>query len=88
MNTGADYCNQQRYWPLHGDGKPLWEFKEHDHRLYSYRHVVQGTKSVQIFLFHGWVKEKRGRTEKEDREIEKAKTLYEEFLLEYPGGHT
>jgi hypothetical protein len=35
---------------------------------------------------NGWVKDKDGRTEREDREIEKAKSLYEEFLNEYPGG--
>lgn len=87
MKMGGDYCNQQRFWGLRGAGKPLWEFKEHDHRLFCHRYVVQASKSIQVFLLCGWVKDKRGRTGKEDREIEKAKALYEEFLLEYPGGH-
>ena len=87
MTLGADYCNYVRFKTLTGDGKPLWEFKEHDHRLFCHRQVVQGTKFVLIILFTGWVKEKRGRSEREDREIEQAKRLYEEFLAEYPGGN-
>jgi hypothetical protein len=86
LNIGSIYCNGERFKPLQGDGKPLWEFKEHDHRLYCFRAVVQPGKFVVIVLFNGWVKEKRGRTEKENREIAKAISLYNEFLHEYPGG--
>jgi hypothetical protein len=81
---GASYCNHQRFWPLQGGGKPLWEFKEHDHRLYCYRRAVQD--SVAVVLLRGWVKDKRGKTIKENHEIEKALALYLEFLSEYPGG--
>jgi hypothetical protein len=82
---GAGYVNHQRFCPLHGDGKPLWEFKEHDHRLYCIRAPV-GTERIDVVLLSGWTKDKRGKTEREDREIERAKSLYYEFLNEFPGG--
>jgi len=82
---GSSYENQQRFHALHGEGKPLWEFKEHDHRLYCVRMPRSGGM-VDIVLLNGWSKEKTGRTERENREIEKAKDLYNEFLAEYPGG--
>jgi hypothetical protein len=82
--VGAAYSNQQRFWGLHGAGKPLWEFKEHDHRLYCVRQVVG--QSVTVILLNGWVKQKRGKTEQENREIEKALNLYGEFLKETGGG--
>lgn len=85
--VGADYANYERFKPLSGAGKPLWEFKEFDHRVYCHRKVMQNTKVIEIVLLSGWVKEKRGRTEKEDREIDKAQSLYDEFLAEYPGGN-
>jgi hypothetical protein len=78
------YSNQQRFWPLSEKGKPLWEFKEHDHRIYCFRSLVGN--SVVIVLFNGWIKDKKGKTEKETREIEKAQTVYSEFLQEFPGG--
>jgi hypothetical protein len=61
MSTGADYCNQQRFWPLHGAGKPLWEFKEHDHRLYCSRQVAKDAKNVKVVLLYGWTKDKERR---------------------------
>ena len=82
---GAEYENHQRFRPLHGNGKPLWEFKEHDHRLYCARYP-RCLGKVDIVLFNGWIKDKEGRTDREDREIERAKLLYNEFLAEYPGG--
>ena len=83
---GASYVNQQRFTPLHNQGKPLWEFKEHDHRLYCVRIPKQAT-TLEIVLFSGWVKQKSGKTGKEDRAIEHAKTVYEEFMKEYQGGN-
>ena len=83
---GADYENYERFRPLGGDGKPLWEFKEFDHRLYCHRRVQQSNKVLDIILLSGWVKEKAGRTAREDREIAKAHNTYGEFLDEYPGG--
>ena len=83
---GSTYVNDQRFRPLHGRGKPLWEFKEHDHRLYCFRSVIPGSSSVVVVLFSGWVKQKAGRSGIEDREIEKAMSLYNEFLSEFPGG--
>jgi hypothetical protein len=71
VKLGAEYENQQRIRPLHGKGKPLWEFKEHDHRIYCRRSVVDQTK-VEIALLSGWIKDKEGKTDKEEREIEKA----------------
>ena len=66
-------------------GKPLWEFKEHDHRLYCCRQVIDRDK-ILVVLYNGWVKDKKGKTEKEKREIEKALTVHEEFLAEFKGG--
>jgi hypothetical protein len=73
--------NPQRYKPLGGDGKPLWEFKEHDNRLYCDRVVVEDNK-VAITLFNGWTKDKEGRTRREDSEILKAQNFYLEFRAE------
>jgi hypothetical protein len=86
MKTGSDYCNQQRFWPLHAEGKPLWEFKEHDHRLYCVRQVITDTRCVNIVLLYGWVKDKAGRTKRENREIEKGMSFYREFVAERTGG--
>ena len=82
----TEFCNQQRFWPLHGKGKPLWEFKEHDHRLYCFRRVVAKNTALVVVLLYGWVKDKGGKTEREKREIEKALELYEECLVEFPEG--
>lgn len=84
-DQGARYCNQQRFKQLHTNGKPLWEFKEADHRVYCFRRVVDNG-AVVIVLFNGWVKDKEGKTGKEQREIERALVLYNEFLNEFPGG--
>ena len=85
-NCGAEYENQQRFRSLHNKGKPLWELKEHDHRLYCAR-LLRGAGSMDIVLFNGWKKDKDGRSDREDREIEKAISIYNEFLEEYPGGN-
>src|SRR5271166_1723150 len=68
---GSEYENHQRFTPLRGSGKPLWEFKEHDHRLYCFRQIREA-RAVLIVLFSGWIKQKTGKTEKEQREIERA----------------
>lgn len=81
---GSDYENGERFKPLKGEGKPLWEFKEHGHRLYCYRQPFQN-KSLQVILLSGWSKQKKGRTDKEDREIEHAIRLFEE-CMENSGG--
>jgi hypothetical protein len=70
--------NPQRYKPLIGKGKPLWEFKEHGDRIYCERLVISGN-NVLITLFNGWSKDKEGRTKREDTEILKAQNLYREF---------
>lgn len=79
--TGASYVNDQRFTPLRGAGKPLWEFKEFDHRLYCWRRVVP-PNFVVIVLFSGWVKQKKGKSKMEGREIKHAMDLYQEFLNE------
>ena len=81
---GAKYHNQQRFWGLSGDGKPLWEFKEHDHRLYCARLVME--ERIIAVLFSGWIKDKKGKTEREKREVSRAITLYNEFVAEFKGG--
>lgn len=83
---GESYQNRERFTPLHEDGKPLWEFKGFDHRLYCFRKVIP-PNAVVLVLFSGWVKQKRGKSKKEDREIQRAKRIYEEFMKEYPGGN-
>jgi len=82
---GASYENHQRFCPLRGAGKPLWEFKEHDHRLYCVR-LPRPEGKMDVVLLNGWTKDKRGKTEREAREIQKAVDLHVEFLAEYPGG--
>jgi membrane-associated protease RseP (regulator of RpoE activity) len=82
--TGTIYCNSQRFRPLSGRGKPLWEFKEFDHRVYCLRSVTDGG-TVDIVLLSGWVKQKEGKSQKEDREIKRAMELYQEFVNERGG---
>ena len=82
---GPDYYNPQRFKPLIGAGKPLWEFKEFDNRLYCFRTVKQ-TNTVDVVLLSGWVKDKKGRTEREVREVQSAQGLLNEFMQEFPGG--
>jgi hypothetical protein len=77
---GADYCNDQRFRPLTKAGRPLWEFKQHDHRLYCAR-IVRGT-AVEIILLHGWSKDKEGKSKEENNQVATAMTLYEEYLAE------
>ncbi len=81
---GAPYHNHQRFRGLTGAGKPLWEFKEFDHRLYCFR--KQDGNKVDVILLDGWVKDKEGKTKKEDQRIEAAQGLLAEFLAEFPGG--
>ena len=73
---GSDYQIRERFTPLHGAGKPLWEFKEHDHRLYCARLVIG--KFVDVILLNGWVKDKRGKAREEPRHIAAAKNLLAE----------
>lgn len=80
----VSYVNQERFRPLQKDGKPLWEFKEHDHRLYCCR-AVKGPRLI-VVLLNGWVKDKEGKGKQEAREIQKALNLYAEFIEELNGG--
>ena len=79
--AGSDYCNNQRFIPLGGDGKPLWEFKEFDHRLYCRRTVVP-PRSITVVLLSGWIKQKKGKSKHEDREVKRAQDLYVELQNE------
>jgi hypothetical protein len=74
---GPSYHNPQRFKPLQGKGKPLWEFKEHDHRLYCSREVVGDW--VEVVLLSGWVKDKAGKSSEENAQIEKALNLLNEL---------
>lgn len=82
---GYSYCNHERFTPLRDAGKPLWEFKEHDHRLYCARQAY--SSYLVVVLFNGWIKDKKGKTDREVREIQRAIDLYGEFLAEFPGGN-
>jgi hypothetical protein len=84
---GAKYYNDQRFKALIGDGKPLWEFKEFDGRIYCFRRVVDVENvKVDVVLFNGWIKDKKGKNKEELSKVATAKTLLTEFLTEYPGG--
>jgi hypothetical protein len=83
---GAEYYNPQRFKPLVGNGTPLWEFKEFDHRLYCYRRPDATNVNVEVVLFNGWVKDKEGRSREEVEKVATAQSLLSEFLAEYPGG--
>ena len=76
---GDQYLNDQRFKPLKGHDKPLWEFKEHDHRLYCIR-FVKGN-SVEVILFCGWYKN-TGTAKEESRFIQRAHLLHQEYLDE------
>src|SRR5262249_37133716 len=80
MDMGLRYINSERFKPLGGEGKPLWEFKEHDHRLYCHREVRGDF--VHAILLNGWVKGKEKGKLQETREIERAKSLLAEYLTE------
>lgn len=76
---GADYVNRERFIGLTDEGKPMWEFKEFDHRFYCSREL--SGKSVRIVLLSGYVKDK-SKDKRERIEIAKAKTLLTEYLQE------
>lgn len=82
---GSPYHNEQRFKPLIGKGKPLWEFKEHDHRLYCFRRVEE--ERVVVTLLDGWVKDKEGRSKQEVHRVQAALSLLAEFLAEFPEGN-
>lgn len=68
LELGLQYTrNPQRFKAI---DNPLWEFKEHDHRLYCLR-KPEG-KHVYVVLLRGWTKDKRGR--QEAREIALARS--------------
>lgn len=77
-SMGARYLNSERFKPLQDKGKPLWEFKEHDHRLFCFR--KQTGDSVVIVLLNGWVKDKAGRSKEEAREITRAQGVLADFM--------
>jgi hypothetical protein len=79
-DTGARFENYERFHALTGTGKPLWEFKEHDHRIYCHR-KVEGDR-VNVVLLHGWIKDKKGRSLQEGNEVTRAQNLLQEFLAE------
>ena len=80
---GARYVNSQRFKPLKDKGKPLWEFKEFDHRLFCLRR--QHGEEVTVVLLSGWVKDKGGRSKEEEREISRAHGLADELWAEHGG---
>jgi hypothetical protein len=83
MAMGERYRNEQRFTALKGSAKPLWEFKEFDHRIYCVREVQNGV--VTVVLLSGWVKDKKGRNRQETNEIATAMSLYAEYLNERKG---
>lgn len=80
---GRSHENHQRFRALKDKGKPLWEFKEFDHRVYCCR-ICTGEK-VECILLFGWTKQKSGKSREEDAAIASAKRLYDEYQLEKTG---
>ncbi|NMC34513.1 MAG: hypothetical protein GYA36_18990 [Veillonellaceae bacterium] len=81
---GMSTASQRLFKPLNGEGKGLWTFKEHDHRLFCFRGPDWFGKS-QIVLLGGWVKDKDSTVSggvEERREIGKAQVLKQECLKE------
>ena len=76
---GARYQNRERFTPLHDEGKPLWEFKEHDHRLYAVRERI-GPLAVRVILLNGWIKDKPGKSKEEKAKINTALGYYAEYI--------
>lgn len=64
----------------------MWEFKEHDHRLYCYRKPDEQNLVIDVVLFNGWMKDKKGKSKEETHKIQTAQSLLQEFLNEYPKG--
>lgn len=81
---GAPYHNMERFKGLIGPGKPLWAFKEHDQRLYCFRRII--SEAVDIVLFNGWAKDKKGRNNEEVQRVLAAQNLLVEFLQEFKEG--
>lgn len=84
--VGPTYYNEQRFKALIGDGKPLWVFKEHDHRLYCHRQTDASNTRVDVVLLDGWTKDKEGRNKQELHKVQAAQGLLREFLTEFHGG--
>jgi hypothetical protein len=82
---GADYENQVRFKGLHDYGRPLWEFKEHDHRIYAVREILnigEGSEKkliAVVVLLNGWKKDKDGKAKEEKIKIAAGQTLYAEY---------
>ena len=76
---GARFQLHQQFKPLHNEGKPLWEFKAFDHRLYAIREQIS-EMAVNVVLLNGWVKDKEGKAKEERDKIAIAITLYQEYL--------
>lgn len=81
VKMGKAYEFRERFTPLSGVGKPLWEFKEHDARIYCER-IAFGNGSVQAFLLLGWTKDKAGKAREEPIRIKAALAIYQERLTE------
>jgi hypothetical protein len=74
--VGAEYRNRERFTRLRDSGSPLWEFKEHEHRLYCIRRQVRD--HVYVVLLDSGKKAKTGKSRLESRAIEHAQTLRQE----------
>lgn len=76
---GEQYVNDNRFKPLKGEDRPLWEFRERDLRVYCIR-IVRGN-SVDVILLYGWYKNK-GTAKEESRHLQRAHALHAEYLGE------
>ena len=81
VELGPRYRNLVRFKPLRDKGKPLWEFKEHDHRLYCLRRQVGD--HAYVVLLCGWTKDKAGKHPQEARSIQRAQSLRNEVEADF-----
>lgn len=72
VKLGCEYENGQSFTALQRDGRPLWEFKEHELRLYCLRKRI-GDR-VYAVLLNGWSKG-ANKSQRQTKQIERAQSL-------------
>jgi hypothetical protein len=85
VKQGAVFENYIEFKLLHGKGKPLWEFKQHEPRIYTVRERF-GERFAIAVLLDGWVKGKSGKGKEEKTRIASAITLYHDEYLKVDTG--
>lgn len=77
VRMGANYEIDNRFKPLKGEARPLWEFKEEDQRIHCSRE--QQGAAVRVILLNGFVKDRGQGKKHEAQAIETGLGLYREY---------